>query len=123
MKQYNLSQIMKAAHAMFKTGKYASFAEALRKSWKTAKFRRQVEAEQTETAAFHEAQRQEAQAKAIRAERAEVERIAYIAELRAQGEQERTERAARVEAECNAYGYGRGNHYSAWSGWGNYCGD
>ena len=30
---------------------------------------------------------------------------------------------ASVEAECVAYGYGRGNHYSDWSGWGNYCGD
>lgn len=123
MTNYNLSQIMKAAHAMFRTGKYASFAEALRKSWKTAKFRRQIEAEKTETTAFHEAQRHEAQAKAIRAERTEAERIAHLAELRAQGERERSERTAQAETECLAYGYGRGNHYSAWSGWGNYCGD
>lgn len=123
MKQYNLSQIMKAAHTMFRTGKYASFSEALRKSWKTAKFRKQIEAEQAETNAYHEQQRQEAQAKVIRAERAEAERIARLAELKAQDEQERAERAARVEAERNAYGYGRGTHYSAWSGWGNYCGD
>lgn len=120
MKTYNLSQIMKAAHNMFRTGKYASFSDALRRSWKTAKFRKQIEAERAETLAYHEAQRQKAQAKALRAEQTKAERAARLAELRAQNERER---AARVEAEANAYGYGRGEHYSAWSGWGNYCGD
>lgn len=32
MTTYNLSQIMKAAHNMFRTGKYASFSDALRRS-------------------------------------------------------------------------------------------
>lgn len=33
MKHYNLSEIMKAAHNMYGTGKYRSFGDALRKSW------------------------------------------------------------------------------------------
>jgi hypothetical protein len=38
MKKYNLSEIMKAAHNIYKTGKY-TWAESLKKSWKMAKFR------------------------------------------------------------------------------------
>lgn len=38
MKKFNLSEIMKAAHNLYKCGKY-SWPEALRKSWKMAKFR------------------------------------------------------------------------------------
>lgn len=38
MKKFNLSEIMKAAHNLYKCGKY-SWPESLRKSWKMAKFR------------------------------------------------------------------------------------
>ena len=38
MKKYNLSEIMKTAHNLYKTGKY-TWAESLKKSWKMAKFR------------------------------------------------------------------------------------
>lgn len=60
-----------------------------------AKFRRTMEAERAER---DEKQKEEAKA-------------------------EQAARSASVEAECMAYGHGRGNHYSAFSGWGNYCGD
>lgn len=38
MKKFNLSEIMKTAHNLYKSGKY-TWADALRKSWKMAKFR------------------------------------------------------------------------------------
>ena len=53
----------------------------------------------------------------------EAETAARIAMEVEAAKREREERAAKVEAECLAYGYGRGEHYSSFSGWGNYCGD
>ena len=40
MKRYNLSQIMKRAHNLYNNAraKYPTFSDALRKSWKMAKF-------------------------------------------------------------------------------------
>lgn len=111
MKTYNLSEIMRAAHTMYRTGKYVTFADALRKSWQVAKFRKEVEARRAETVAYHEAKKQE-----------EAEKAAWIAQVKAMGEKKQRE-SAKVEAECRAYGYGLGNHYSMFSGWGNYCGD
>ena len=97
MKQYNLSEIMKSAHTMrkFRPEKYPTFSEALKKAWKVAKFNKEI------------------------ADR-RAERIAMEVEA---AKREREARAAKVEAECLAYGYGRGEHYSSFSGWGNYCGD
>ena len=97
MKQYNLSEIMKRAHNLYKNTNKYTWTEALKKSWKMAKFSKEVEARRAETIAYHEAKKQ-----------AEIEKAAWLAQ---------------VEAECWAYGYGMGNHYSAFSGWGNYCGD
>ena len=110
MKQYNLSEIMKSAHTMrkFRPEKYPTFSEALKKAWKVAKFNKEIADRRAETIAYHEAKKQEAQELAAR--------VARI-------ESERAERIAKVEAECLAYGYGRGEHYSSFSGWGNYCGD
>ena len=110
MKQYNLSQIMKDAHSLRRNSpeKFSTFSQALKASWSMAKFRKQIEANRAETIAYHEAKKREAQEVAARAER--------LAKLKEQ-------KYASVEAECVAYGYGRGNRYSAWSGWGNYCGD
>ena len=103
MKVYNLSEIMKSAHTMrkFRPEKYPTFSEALKKAWK----------------------KQEAQELAARIARIESETAARIAMEVEAAKREREERAAKVEAECLAYGYGRGEHYSSFSGWGNYCGD
>lgn len=44
MKRYNLSQIMKRVHNLYNNAraKYPTFSDALRKSWKMAKFNVQV---------------------------------------------------------------------------------
>ena len=114
MKVYNLSEIMKSAHTMrkFRPEKYPTFSEALKKAWKVAKFNKEIADRRAETIAYHEAKKQEAQELAAR--------IAMEVEA---AKREREERAAKVDAECLAYGYGRGEHYSSFSGWGNYCGD
>ena len=75
------------------------------------------------TNAYHEAKKQEAQELAARIARIESETAERIAMEVETAKREREERSAKVEAECLAYGYGRGNHYSFFSGWGNYCGD
>ena len=117
MKQYNLSQIMKDAHSLRRNSpeKFSTFSQALKASWSMAKFRKQIEANRAETIAYHEAKKREAQV-AARTARIDAERAERLAKLKEQ-------KYASVEAECVAYGYGRGNRYSAWSGWGNYCGD
>lgn len=118
MKQYNLSQIMKDAHSLRRNSpeKFSTFSQALKASWSMTKFRKQIEANRAETIAYHEAKKREAQEVAARTARIDAERTERLAKLKEQ-------KYASVEAECVAYGYGRGNRYSAWSGWGNYCGD
>lgn len=111
MKRYNLSEIMKGAHNMYRTGKYSTFADALRKSWKVAKFNKEIADRRAETIAYHEAKKQ-----------VEIEKAVWVAQVET-GSKRKQEEIAKVEAECQAYGYGLGNHYSAFSGWGNYCGD
>lgn len=111
MKQYNLSEIMKRAHNLYKNTNKYTWTEALKKSWKMAKFSKEVEARRAETIAYHEAKKQ-----------AEIEKAAWLAQVEA-GARRKQEEITKVEAECWAYGYGMGNHYSAFSGWGNYCGD
>ena len=125
MKVYNLSEIMKSAHTMrkFRPEKYPTFSEALKKAWKVAKFNKEIADRRAETIAYHEAKKQEAQELASRIARIESETAARIAMEVEAAKREREERAAKVEAECLAYGYGRGEHYSSFSGWGNYCGD
>ena len=122
MKQYNLSEIMKTAHTMrkFRPEKYPTFSEALRKVWKVAKFNKEIADRRDETIAYHEAKKQEAQEKAARIARIESERAECLA---MEVEAAKHEHVAKVEAKCLAYGYGRGDHYSSFSGWGNYCGD
>lgn len=88
-----------------------------------AKFRRTMEANRSETIAFHEARKREKQEIAERAERIRAERAERDEKQKEEAKAEQAARSASVEAECMAYGYGRGNHYSAFSGWGNYCGD
>lgn len=38
MQRYDLSKVMKGAHNMYRTGKYASFSAALKRSWEVVKF-------------------------------------------------------------------------------------
>ena len=57
---------------------------------------------------------------------AEVEKATWTVKVEATSKErlsEQVKETARVEADCKAYGYGLGNHYSTLSGWGNYCGD
>ena len=125
MKRYNLSEIMKSAHTMrkFRPKKYPTSSEALKKAWKVAKFNKEIADRRAATIAYHEAKKQEAQELAARIARIESETAERIAMEVETAKREREERSAKVEAECLAYGYGRGNHYSFFSGWGNYCGD
>ena len=125
MKVYNLSEIMKSAHTMrkFRPEKYPTFSEALKKAWKVAKFNKEIADRRAETIAYHEAKKQEAQELAARIARIESETAECIAMEVEAAKREREERAAKVEAECLAYGYGRGEHYSSFSGWGNFCVD
>ncbi len=122
MSKYNLSEIMRNAHAMrkFQPAKYATFAMALTASWKMAKFTKSIEARRAEVVANREAKKQ---AEADRAERIEAARIANVAAMKVKREQAQAKRNEAIDRECKAYGYGRGDHYSSFSGWGNYCGD
>ena len=115
MKHYNLSEIMKAAHNMYGTGKYRSFGDALRKSWKVAKFRLGIEARRVQTIAYFEAKNQEAE-----------ERAMFVAAFKAiqatQREKQVSVRLSNVEA--NTDDYNRGWCYSNFRGYcSNYCGD
>ena len=125
MKAYNVSDIMKSAHTMrkFRPEKYPTFSIALKAAWKVAKFNKEIADRRAETIAYHEAKKQEAQEQAARAARIESEKAERLAMEVDAAKREREERAAKVETECLAYGYGRGDHYSSFSGWGNYCGD
>lgn len=125
MKTYDLSAIMKSAHTMrkFRPEKYPTFSDALKRAWKVAKFNKEITGHRAETIAYHEAKKQEAQERINRIACIESERAERLAMEVETAKHEREERAAKVEAECSAYGYGRGDHYSSFSGWGNYCGD
>ena len=125
MRTYNLSEIMKSAHTMrkFRPEKYPTFSIALKAAWKVAKFNKEIADRRAETIAYHEAKKQEAQEKEARIARIESERAERLVMEVEAAKRECEERAAKVEAECQAYGYGRGDHYSSFSGWGNYCGD
>lgn len=115
MNRYNLSEIMKAAHNMYTTGKYTTFADALRRSWKIAKNRKAIEERREANEAYFEAKKQE-----------QADNAAWSAKVAAMSQErlnERMKEAEKVEAESKSYGYGLGNHYSMLSGWGNYCGD
>lgn len=115
MKRYNLSAIMKAAHTMYGTGKYTSFGDALRKSWKVAKFRLGVEARRTQTMAYFEAKKQEAEEKAM-----------FVAAFKATQviQREKQVNTMTPNVEANTGDYNKGWHYSNFRGYcNNYCGD
>lgn len=130
MKQYDLSKIMKRAHNLYNNAraKYPTFSEALKKSWKMAKFDAMIAARrpvlEAETKAKEEAEKERREQAAIQSilfnAQLEADRIKREAEAKA--ERMRAEIAARKEGISyseyqdrlsNAMGYGRGC----------YCGD
>ena len=117
MKRYDLSSIMKSAHTMrkFRSEKYPTFSDALKRAWKVAKFNKEIADRREETIAYHEAKRKEAQERKERVERVIAEHNAMLVSA--------IQKISNVEATSSAYGYGLGYHYSAFSGWGNYVGD
>lgn len=124
MARYDLSAIMKSAHTMrkFRPEKYPTFSDALKRAWKVAKFNKEIADRREETIAYHEAKKQEAQERKERTARIEAERAAMLVAA-SERRKNRIERSSCVEASGDAYGYGVGYHYSAFSGWGNYVGD
>lgn len=130
MKQYNLSKIMKRAHQLYNNAraKYPTFSEALKKSWKMAKFDAMITvnrpALEAETKAKKEAEQERKEQAAIQSilfnAQLEADRIKREAEAKVQLMRE--EIAARKEnisyseyqdRLSRAMGYGRGC----------YCGD
>lgn len=130
MKQYNLSKIMKRAHQLYNNAraKYPTFSEALKKSWKMAKFDAMITANrpalEAETKAKKEAEQERKEQAAIQSilfnAQLKADRIKREAEAKAQ--RMREEIAARKEnisyseyqdRLSRAMGYGRGC----------YCGD
>lgn len=113
MKRYNLFAIMKAAHNMYGTGKYTSFSDALRKSWKVAKFRLGVNDHRSQTMAYFEAKKQEAKAMFV---------AAFKATQVMQWEKQVNTMTSNIET--NTRDYNKGWHYSNFRGYcSNYCGD
>lgn len=130
MKQYDLSKIMKRAHNLYNNAraKYPTFSEALKKSWKMAKFDAMIAANrpamEAEAKAKEEAEKERREQAAIQSIlfNAQLEANRIKREAEAKAERMKDEAAARKEgisySECQdrlsrAMGYGRGC----------YCGD
>lgn len=128
MKKYNLSDIMRNAHKLFRNTNKYTWAEALKKAWKMAKFNVWMK-EQAEVRKLKEAE--EAAKEEARREQAKIQSVLFNAELEAKrimlaaeakAERLKEEIAAKEQgisvAEYRerlslAMGYGRGS----------YCGD
>ena len=128
MKQYNLSEIMKKAHQLYKNAraKYPTFSDALKRSWKSAKFNVQVtESIKAIEKEVQKAKEQEAQ------EQAQIRSILFNAELEAQRVKREAEaKVERMRAEIAARKAGityaeYQNRLSQSMGYGcsSYCGD
>lgn len=130
MKTYNLSEIMKRAHNLYKNcqAKYPTFADALRKSWKMAEFnvwmneQRQVsEVEKAAKEAEEQARREEAQIRSILFT-AELEASKIMLEAKAKAQRMREEVAAR-KAGISYNEYQNQVSRAMGYGCGSYCGD
>ena len=125
MKQYNLSEIMKKAHQLYKNAraKYPTFSDALKRSWKSAKFNVQV----TESIKAIDAEKEVQKAK----EQEQIRSILFNAELEAQRVKREAEaKVERMRAEIAARKAGityaeYQNRLSQSMGYGcsSYCGD
>ena len=130
MKQYDLSKIMKRAHNLYNNAraKYPTFSEALKKSWKMAKFDAMIAANrpamEAEAKAKEEAEKERREQAAIQSIlfNAQLEANRIKREAEAKAERMKDEAAARKEGISyseyqdrlsRAMGYGRGL----------YCGD
>lgn len=130
MKRFNLSQIMKKAHLLYKNAraKYPTFAEALKRSWKSAKFSAQVS--ESIKAIDAEKEAQETKEQEAR-EQAAIRSILFNAELESQRiKREAESKAQRMRDEIAARKAGityseYQNHLSRAMGYGcgSYCGD
>ena len=130
MKRYNLSEIMKRVHNLYNNAraKYPTFSDALRKSWKMAKFNVQV----TESIKAIDAEKEAQEAKEQEArEQAAIRSILFTAEQEAQRiKREAEAKAQRMRNEiaaCKAgisYAeYQNRINRSMGYGYGSYCGD
>lgn len=130
MKRYNLSEIMKRAHNLYNNAraKYPTFSEALKKSWKMAKFNAQVaeqrqvlEVEENAAEAKKQAETEEAQVRSILFN-AELDAQQIKADARAKAQRMRDQIAARKEGV--SYGEYQNRLSRAMGyGYGSYCGD
>lgn len=130
MKQYDLSKIMKRAHNLYNNAraKYPTFSEALKKSWKMAKFDAMIAANrpalEAEAKAKEEAEKE-------RREQATIQSILFNAQLEADRiKREAEAKAQRMREEVAAHK--EGISYSEYQdrlsramgyGRGCYCGD
>lgn len=129
MKRFNLSQIMKKAHNLYNNcrSKYATFSDALRKSWKMAKFndwmneQRQVSVEKAAKEAEEQVRREEAQIRSILFT-AELEVNRIKVEAQAKADRMKEEIAARREGISNNEYQERTSRAMGY-GCGSYCGD
>ena len=130
MKRYNLSGIMKRAHNLYNNAraKYPTFAEALRKSWKMAKFDAMLAASrpvmEAEAKAKEEAEKERREQAAIQSilfnAQLEADRIKREAEAKAQ--RMRDEIASRKEGISYTEYQNRISRAMGY-GCGSYCGD
>ena len=127
MKRYDLSQIMKRAHNFKKSGKY-TMSEALKKSWKMAKFTVWMN---EQSAILKKENRIKAEAEAISLAKAKEESAKAEAERaiwRAKQAAERAKERENEEKAAKAMGMSFGEYQSFLSrsmgyGIGAYCGD
>ena len=130
MKRYNLSPIMRNAHQLYKNAraKYPTFSDALKRSWKSAKFNVQV----TESIKAMDAEKEAQKAKEQEErEQAQIRSILFTAELEAQRiKREAEAKAERMRDEIAARKQGLSyneyqNQISRAMGYGcsHYCGD
>lgn len=130
MKRYNLSEIMKKAHNLYKNcpSKYPTFSDALKRSWKSAKFTVQVAESIKAIEAEKEAQKVKEQEER---EQAAIQSILFKAQLEADRiKREAEAKAQRMRDEIAARKEGiTYNEYQArisrsmGYGCGSYCGD
>lgn len=130
MKKYNLSEIMKKAHQLYKNAraKYPTFSDALKRSWKSAKFSANVEDSIKAINAEKEVQKAKEQEER---EQAQIRSILFNAELEAQRIKREAEAKAqrmRVEIAARKAGVSYAEYQNRLSramgyGSGHYCGD
>lgn len=114
MKKYNLSRIMTDAWNLKRNRpeKYTTFSMALTTSWKLYKKRMDIQNREEEISEYHNQVKKEV---SDRLNREEISKTRSV---------EVETKIVSGNGSSVDYGYGRGDHYNMFSGWGsNYCGD